>query len=323
MVNKVLTFLKNWILPISMVLGILIYLTYYVTPALHPFGPAGYKIVTTAQPILIFIMLFLQFNRVSPHDLKITWWQVILVMIQCGLFTAFAIVASLMEMGFAKIIVECAMLCLICPTATAAGVVTGKLGGSVAQTMSYVVLINCAVSIFIPAIVPIVEGNSNLTFIHNFWIILGKIFPTLIMPCLTAWVIRYCFGRLQRFLMRYTDMAFYFWSIGLMLALIITTRQFVRRGMTLTDAVAIGLTALAACIFQFWMGRRVGKPYGQSDFVTAGQALGQKNTNFMIWIGYTFLTPETSVAGGFYSIWHNLVNTYELYRARKKAQAGN
>ncbi|MCR5004088.1 MAG: transporter [Bacteroidales bacterium] len=320
MVNKVLTFVKNWTLPISMLTGILIYIIYYVTPALHPFGATGYTFVTKAQPVLIFMMLFLQFNRVSPHDLKITWWHIILMLVQCVAFVALALVAAMMEMGFAKIIVECAMLCMICPTATAAGVVTGKLGGSVAHTMSYVVLINCAVSLLIPAIVPLVESNAHFTFIQSFWLILKKVFPLLIMPCITAWIIRYGFRKVQIFFMRYADMAFYFWSVGLMLALIVTTRQFIRRNMTLVDAVAIGLASFATCAFQFWIGRRVGRPYGHSESVTAGQACGQKNTMFMIWLGYTFLTPETSVAGGFYSIWHNLVNSYELYRARKKAE---
>lgn len=38
------------------------------------------------------------------------------------------------------------MLCLICPTAAAAGVITGKLGGSLSDTVSYVVLINISVA---------------------------------------------------------------------------------------------------------------------------------------------------------------------------------
>lgn len=38
------------------------------------------------------------------------------------------------------------MLCLICPTAAVAGVITGKLGGSLSDTVSYVVLINISVA---------------------------------------------------------------------------------------------------------------------------------------------------------------------------------
>ena len=47
----------------------------------------------------------------------------------------------------------------------------------------------------------------------------------------------------------------------------------------------------------------------------AGQSLGQKNTVFAIWMGYTFMTPETAIVGGLYSIWHNIYNSWQLYRA--------
>ena len=42
--------------------------------------------------------------------------------------------------------------------------------------------------------------------------------------------------------------------------------------------------------------------------------MGQKNTGFMIWLGYNYRTPVTSVAGGLYAIWQNLFNSWELYR---------
>ena len=51
-----------------------------------------------------------------------------------------------------------------------------------------------------------------------------------------------------------------------------------------------------------------------------GKPLGQKNTVFAIWMGYTFMTPVTSVAGGFYSVWHNIYNSYQLYQKRKETE---
>jgi BASS family bile acid:Na+ symporter len=73
----------------------------------------------------------------------------------------------------------------------------------------------------------------------------------------------------------------------------------------------MGVTA-AACLMQFYIGRKIGKPFG--DNISAGQALGQKNTVFVIWLAYTFMDPICAVAGGFYSIWHNTVNSWQLYR---------
>lgn len=66
-----------------------------------------------------------------------------------------------------------------------------------------------------------------------------------------------------------------------------------------------------------------GLPYARHSYeynerITAGQSLGQKNTVFGIWMGYTFLDPVTSLAGGFYSIWHNCFNTWQLRRKEKE-----
>jgi hypothetical protein len=55
----------------------------------------------------------------------------------------------------------------------------------------------------------------------------------------------------------------------------------------------------------------------ESRKVTAGQSLGQKNTVFAIWLAYTFMTPETAIIGGLYSIWHNIYNSWQLRRAGK------
>ena len=76
--------------------------------------------------------------------------------------------------------------------------------------------------------------------------------------------------------------------------------------------IGMAAVSLICCIIQFWIGRRIGAKYGSS--VTAGQALGQKNTVFAIWMAYTFMTPVTSIAGGFYSLWHNIFNSWQLYR---------
>ena len=54
------------------------------------------------------------------------------------------------------------------------------------------------------------------------------------------------------------------------------------------------------------------------DKITAGQALGQKNTGFLIWLGYSYLTPVTSVAGGLYSVFQNCINSFELYQKEKR-----
>ena len=79
--------------------------------------------------------------------------------------------------------------------------------------------------------------------------------------------------------------------------------------------IGIALVSLLCCIFQFAVGRRTGRREGSR--IEASQAFGQKNTVFGIWMGYTFWNPLVSVAGGFYTIWHNIHNTRQLYKAKK------
>ena len=149
--------------------------------------------------------------------------------------------------------------------------------------------------------------------------IMAKVFPLLICPCILAWIVRFTMPKLHRKIVRYEDLPFYIWAVNLMLAILMTTRSIVHSTVPAGYQIGIAAVSLACCALQFWTGRMIGKRYGAS--VTAGQALGQKNTVFAIWMGYTFMTPVTSIAGGFYSIWHNAFNSWQLYRKRHGRQS--
>lgn len=318
-----LAFVRNRMLPIGMVLGASGYLIYHSIPALAPAGPVLYRLVSKIQPALLFAMLFLTFCRISPRDLKLRKWHLRLLLIQSGLFVSMALLLSAMPDGSWKVIIESAMLCLICPTATACAVVTGKLGGDMPGVITYTILINLAVSVLVPLMVPVVHPQEGMSFIAASLKILSKVFPLLIAPSLLAWLIRLAWPRLHDGLQHYTGLAFYFWAISLTLAILMTTRAIVHSSYGAGVLLAIAAVSLLCCIFQFRVGKRIGAGYSRSDGaggnegITAGQAMGQKNTVLAIWMGYTFLTPVTSVAGGFYSIWHNIYNTWQLDRKRK------
>jgi len=94
-----------------------------------------------------------------------------------------------------------------------------------------------------------------------------------------------------------------------------TVKTIVHTHLSLAYQLGLAVISLACCFLQFYFGRKIGKYY--DDGVTAGQALGQKNTILAIWLGYTFFTPITAIAGGFYSVWHNLANSYQLYKHRE------
>ena len=308
-------FLRDWALIIGMIVGASLYLVYHAIPALHPAGPVLEQIAKRVQPVLLFIMLFLSFCRIEPQQMRPHKWMLWLLLIQAGLFVGLALVLLRWPEIPARRALEAAMLCLICPTATACAVVTGKLGGNMAGVVTYTVLINLVVAVLVPLMVPLIHPMEGLTFSEAFLRILAKVFPLLILPALLAWLVRYLLPKFHAWLMRFPDLAFYIWAVSLTLAILMSTRAIVQNG---AGGVlwGIGAASLLSCIFQFWLGRRIGRRYGCP--ISAGQALGQKNTVFGIWMGYTFLDPVISVAGGFYTIWHNCYNTYQMYRKRKR-----
>ena len=336
-------FIKDWMLPIAMAAGASVYLLYHVMPApVHKAGPVLSEIVSFMQPMLIFAMLFLTFCRIEPKDLKPHRWHWWLLLIQGGFFVILSFVAA----GLLKwmpegshnwvVLLESAMLCFICPTATAAAVVTRKLNGDVPGITTYVVLINILTALLVPLMLPMIHQSSDADFWTSFGLIMSKVFPLLITPCLCAWLVRYMFPRVHRRLLQYPDLPFYLWAVALTLAISITTKSIVQSDMSWGLILSMSAVSLVCCAFQFAAGRFVGNRYVpraslrlQPDEaairrgrevrkVTAGQSLGQKNTVFAIWMAYTFMTPETAIVGGLYSIWHNIYNSWQLYRAGHK-----
>lgn len=315
------TFLDTWMLPLALTTGITVYLLFRFVPFMMPSEPAISAFAKEFQPIAVACMLFLQYNKVSPHDIKIQKWHIWLLALQAIGFVLLALITSGMEEGIWKILMECATLCIICPTAAAAGVITDKLGGSLSHTISYTVLSNCLAAIMIPLLIPVINSTDGATFGYSFLKICKRVFPLLIFPLLLAWFIRYCIKPLQHFLMRYTFLAFYLWGISLTFAMFLATRALLNSGVSVPGAMLIGIVSFACTLFQFYAGRKAGKPYGKIESVTAGQALGQKNTGFLIWLGYSFLTPVTSVSGGLYAIFQNLFNSWELHEHDEEIEA--
>lgn len=305
--NKFSRVLNDWMLPAALVLGVGLYLAYHFLPELHAAGPWLHPFVSVGQRVGIALLLFFQFVKISPHDLKFSRWHAWALALQTGCFLALALLIRPMAPGVGRMLLECAMLCLVCPTASAAGVITDRLGGNLAATVSYLVMINVAGTFLIPLVIPLVNPSESL----GFWTYVGhiaiRVFPILILPGLVAWLIRYTCPRLQRRLMRWASCAFYIWGVCLTMAMILATRALVLSGLGWAAVAGIVAVSALCCAFQFAAGRRIGDQ-------TAGQALGQKNTGFLIWLGYSYLTPVTSVAGGLYAIWQNLYNSWELYR---------
>lgn len=325
---KVVKFIKSWMLVIGMVAGASLYVVYHFIPAIHTAGPLLLGICTHVQPVMLFAMLFLTFCKVEPRQLKPHRWQWWLLLVQAVSFLLLAAVLIVFPDLVIEVGVESLMLCMITPTATACAVVTDRLGGDMAGVLTYTILINLVTAVLVPLFVPLIHPVAGMSFFTSFSRILAKVFPLLIMPCVTAWLVRYLLPRLHRVLTAYTHLSFYIWAISLTLAILMSTRAIFHNDGSVWVLFEIGLASLVACAFQFAAGKAVGahfdrvaarrgSPAPANRKITAGQSLGQKNTVFGIWMGYTFLDPVVSLAGGFYSIWHNIYNTWQLRRVKQ------
>lgn len=324
MKSRFVKFLKDWMLVIGMVSGASAYLIYTQIPSIHTAGPVLEAVCRHAQPILLFLMLFISFSRIEPRQLVLRRWHLhnLLIQVLVFLILSLAVVWAMHSTsGTAlwilrhRILFESAMLCMICPTATACAVVTGRLGGDMAQVVMYTIIINLAVSILVPLTVPLLYPQAGITFIAAFGRILAKVFPLLILPCLTAWAVRWLMPRFHDWVSSKMNLSFYLWSISLTIAILMSTRAIVHSGCNILTLLGIALVSMLCCIVQFAAGRITGRREGSR--IEASQAFGQKNTVFGIWMGYTFWNPLVSVAGGFYTIWHNIHNTRQLYKAKK------
>jgi BASS family bile acid:Na+ symporter len=309
-----LKFIKNWTLPIAMVVGTLVYLVFSKWEFLSPAKPFINSFVSGIMPWLIFAQLLFTFCRIDMKELRPKRWHLWLLMIQ--FFSCAAVAALLYYVPMSELntgIWQGMMVCLICPTATAAAVITSKLGGNAASLTTYTLLSNLLGAVMVPLVFPLVEPHDDLTFWMAFLKILSKVFPLLLSPLLVAWFLKHCVKRVHRWLMVHSGVAFYIWAFALAMVMGQTARSLIN-----SDASAwlIALGGLAVCVLQFAVGKRIGSAYG--DRISAGQALGQKNTVLAIWMATAYLHPMAVIAPGSYVLWQNLINSYQLWKKRKR-----
>ena len=200
--------------------------------------------------------------------------------------------------------------------ATAAAVITSKLGGSAASLTTYTLIGNIGAAVAVPVLFPLIEVHAEISFLDSFLLILSKVFPLLICPFLTAWLLRRFLPRVHRTLLNYHELAFYLWAVSLAIVTAQTLSSLINDPADGFTEIMIAFAALVACCLQFFLGKTLGSLY--NDRISGGQALGQKNTILAIWMAHTYLNPLSSVGPGSYVLWQNIINSWQLWKKRKK-----
>ena len=315
--KQIISFIKSWTLPIAMLMGAAFYYLFSSVDAIAFTKPYIKDITRWLMPSLIFIQLLLSFSKTDPKELLPKKWHVWLCFFQIISCLSIALILIFLDLNEeVKIILEGAMVCFICPTATAAAVITGKLGGSIGALVTYTMLSNVAAAIVVPLLFPLINTIEGVTFITEFSNILSRVFPILIIPFLFALIFRYYVKPIHTFLVKYSGMAYYIWAIALSIVTAQTIYHISMSSASVSSKLGVACAGLITCIIQFALGRYIGSKY--DNRISAGQALGQKNTILAIWLSSTYLIPLSSLAAGSYVLWQNIFNSWQLYRKSKQ-----
>ena len=296
--------------------GAAAYLVFAFTPGLEEAAAFFDPIFAAILPAFMFLVLFVTFCKVDFRKLRPVAWhfwtglfQLIFIAALMGLMLGFSMA------GDSLVLMEAILMCVICPCATAAAVVTQKLGGSLEQMTTYTFLSNFLTALLVPVCFPMIEKGADITFMAAFLKILHEVFIVLIVPMLLAYVVKHHMHRLHAWIISINDLSYYLWGCSLMIVTGTTVKNIVNAESTVALLLAIALLGLVMCVVQFAMGRYIGHFFNHAQ--ESGQALGQKNTAFAIWLSSTYLNPLSSVGPGCYILWQNIINSIEIWQHRK------
>ena len=312
----IISFVKEWTLPLAMGTGAAAYGVFAFTPQLDEAGRAMAPLFAAILPLFMFLVLFVTFCKVDFRQLRPVGWHVwvgVFQLLLIGVLMALAV--GFRMSGDSLILMESVLMCVISPCATAAAVVTQKLGGSLEQMTTYTFISNFITALAVPVCFPMIEKSADMTFLSAFAKILYEVVVVLLVPMLLGYIVKHHMHRLHRHILSIRDLSYYLWACSLMIVTGTTVRNIVHADTTLALLTAIALIGLVMCVVQFAVGRYIGHYFGHTQ--EAGQALGQKNTAFAIWLSSTYLNPLSSVGPGCYILWQNIINSIEIWQEEK------
>ncbi len=291
---------KSLVLPIALILG-------YFLRQLCSY-------LSVAVPYVIFSILVLTFSGVGLSSLRPSKLDFFIASFQT--IVSGALYWFVYAVTSDNILAQGALMCVLCPVASSVTVVAAMLGANPVRTTTYTIVGNLLVSIVAPIYISmIIDTVPNSNFGNMFMMIFAKIAIVIALPFILVLCLQRFLPNLNAIISKYKQWSFYLWAFALFIT-IGQTIDFVviRLANNLVNVIWLGIISLLICIGQFSIGKMIGKRY--ADQIAGGQMLAQKNTAMGIWILNTFLNPIASVGLAFYSVWQNLFNSWQIYRAK-------
>ena len=289
--------MRSIAMPVCMVIGVLLY---------YPITMFDEWSGAIATPLLIFLMLFCTFCRVSIREMKPTMLHMWLMVAQ--IVATFAVYAALRPFG--DTVAQGGMICALTPMAMGAMVLAGMLGAKVETMATHSLICNLATAFIAPPILS-AWGNGTCTVVD----ILLRVTPLLILPFVLAQLCRLLTPKIANKVAKKSMLPFYMWLLSIVIIMGKMTTMIIESGVeNLRTEMILAAVALVICLAQFRVGRWLGIMCG--DKVAGSQALGQKNTIFAIWLSTQFLNPLACIAPTAYILWQNIVNSLQIYKKR-------
>ena len=313
---EIIRFLKDWTLPVAIAVGTISYLTFRYVPQLDALGNMLSPVFDVIFPLFVFLTLFITFCKVDFHQMLPHRWHTGVLVAQLLLVAVNMGIIFCLE-GYTEQVLlwEAVLTCIIGPSASAAPVVVGKLGGNISTMTTYTLISSLASALMIPLVFPILEPEAGVSFLAAFLVILEKVAIVLLLPLVLGWLMQHYVKRLCSRIAAQPDLSLYCWAISLSITTGITVKNIVNSSASLALLLLIALYTFVLCFVQFGIGRFVGRHLGEE--INAGQALFQKNTALSIWVAYMYLNPVASIGAGCYVLWQNIINSLELWQYRK------
>lgn len=312
---RIWSFFRKFALPCAMLTGASGYLIFAEVPMLEPVGDVVGPWLLQLMPWVLFTLLYVTFCKIEIKEMRPRKWHFLLQLIRTSLAALMVGAILLVDSPEAKLVLEGAFVCFICPTAAAVAVVTEKLGGSIGSLTTYTVIANVFTMIIIPFFFPMVEKGADVSFFYMSMMVLRNVTTVLVIPLLLALLSRRVVPKFVERVKRVKDLGFYLWCVNLSIVMGETMRNILHATVSGWILALLLVVPLFVCLLQFAIGKSVGRHYDAS--ISAGQALGQKNTIVAIWLTLTFLNPLAAVAPGAYVVWQNLVNGWQLWYKQK------
>lgn len=312
----IVDFVRRWTLPSAIVTGAVCYSVFAVTPALDEIGDKMASVFDVLFPFSVFATLFVTFSKVNFHKMMPRRWHLWTALMQMVLVGGCVSVILLTDMDAdLRLTWEAVLTCVIAPCASAAPVVTGKLGGDINGMTTFTLLSSLLCAVTIPLVFPMVEKAADVTFVEASLTILEKLAMVMLLPLALGWIVRHYVHCVYRYIMRQTDLGFYCWSVSLAITTGITLKNIVHSEASGWVLIWIAAGSMLVCLIQFVIGRLIGR--WQNEIINCGQGMFQKNTAMAIWVSYMYLNPVASIGAGCYVLWQNIVNSMEISRKLK------